>query len=98
MKGGLTQTFNSEMKHGHLATDSGYTYGGYSAQHTLNQRFLVKIPDSLSLEKAAPVLCAGITMYSPLAHWKATQGNYYKEIKKQSFMKNPLIRFKKKYF
>ncbi|MBN8660741.1 MAG: NAD(P)-dependent alcohol dehydrogenase [Candidatus Obscuribacter phosphatis] len=50
------------------------TYGGYSRQITVRDRFVVKIPDSLPLEKAAPLLCAGITTYSPLRHWQAGPG------------------------
>ena len=71
---GMTMTYDSETKHGHLKTNTGYTFGGYSGSETVHQRFLVKIPDSYPLEAAGPVFCAGITMYSPLAHWKATSG------------------------
>jgi len=72
--GGMTMTYDAEIKYGHLATDSGYTYGGYCASQTVHQRFVVKIPESYPLEKAGPVFCAAITMYSPLAHWKAKEG------------------------
>ncbi len=50
------------------------TYGGYSKNITVNERFVVRVPDELPLDKAAPLLCAGITTYSPLAHWKAGPG------------------------
>jgi uncharacterized zinc-type alcohol dehydrogenase-like protein len=50
------------------------TYGGYSKHITVHERFVVRIPNELSLDKAAPLLCAGITTYSPLAHWKAGRG------------------------
>jgi uncharacterized zinc-type alcohol dehydrogenase-like protein len=50
------------------------TYGGYSDRITVLDRFVAKIPDNIPLEKAAPLLCAGITTYSPLAHWKAGPG------------------------
>ncbi len=50
------------------------TYGGYSERVTVHERFVVRIPDALPLDKAAPLLCAGITTYSPLAHWKAGPG------------------------
>lgn len=50
------------------------TYGGYSDRITVLDRFVVRIPDSIPLENAAPLLCAGITTYSPLAHWKAGPG------------------------
>lgn len=71
---GMTMTYDSDIKHGHIATDSGYTYGGYSGSQTVNHKFLVKVPDSFPLDAAGPVFCAGITMYSPLAHWQATKG------------------------
>jgi alcohol dehydrogenase (NADP+) len=50
------------------------TYGGYSEHITVPERFVVRIPDELPLDKAAPLLCAGITTYSPLMHWKAGPG------------------------
>ena len=50
------------------------TYGGYSDHITVHERFVVRVPDNLSLDKAAPLLCAGITTYSPLMHWKAGPG------------------------
>lgn len=50
------------------------TYGGYSHRITVLERFVVRIPDGLSLENAAPLLCAGITTYSPLMHWHAGPG------------------------
>jgi len=71
---GMTMTYNDETKHGHLGTDSGWTYGGYSGSYTVNQRFLIKIPDGFPLEAAGPVFCAGITMYSPLVNGKAHEG------------------------
>ncbi len=52
------------------------TYGGYSERITVHERYVVRIPDSLPLEKAAPLLCAGITTYSPLVHWKAGPGKF----------------------
>lgn len=72
--GGMTMTYDADIKHGHIATDSGYSYGGYSASQTVNQRYLIKIPEGYPLEKAGPIFCAAITMYSPLAHWKAKEG------------------------
>jgi len=50
------------------------TLGGYSQRITVDEHFVVRIPDSLSLDKAAPLLCAGITTYSPLVHWGAGPG------------------------
>jgi len=72
--GGMTGTYNGDIKHGHIKTDSGWTYGGYSASQTVNQKFIIKIPDGYPMEAAGPVFCAGITMYSPLAQWKAING------------------------
>jgi uncharacterized zinc-type alcohol dehydrogenase-like protein len=49
--------------------DGEPTFGGYSQQVVVDERFVVKIPDSLELQDAAPLLCAGITTYSPLKRW-----------------------------
>jgi uncharacterized zinc-type alcohol dehydrogenase-like protein len=58
--------------------DAGYdgepTYGGYSEQIVVDERFVVKIPEALGLDVAAPLLCAGITMYNPLKRWGAGPG------------------------
>src|SRR3984885_4924574 len=50
------------------------TLGGYSDRITVRERFVVRIPDGLEFDTAAPLLCAGITTYSPLVHWKAGPG------------------------
>ncbi len=50
------------------------TYGGYSERIVVDADFVLKIPSNLPLDKAAPLLCAGITLYSPLMHWKAGPG------------------------
>ncbi|KAL1745237.1 chaperonin 10-like protein [Schizophyllum fasciatum] len=50
------------------------TAGGYSEMIVVDQDFVLSIPDSIPLDKAAPLLCAGITMYSPLRHWNAGPG------------------------
>ena len=50
------------------------TFGGYSQQIVVKDRFVVKIPDSLELQDAAPLLCAGITTYTPLKHWRVGEG------------------------
>jgi alcohol dehydrogenase (NADP+) len=54
--------------------DNEPTYGGYSQQIVVDERFVVTIPDSLELDVAAPLLCAGITTYVPLKHWKVGEG------------------------
>lgn len=50
------------------------THGGYSDSIVVDQHFCLHIPDNLDLAAAAPLLCAGITTYSPLRHWKASEG------------------------
>jgi uncharacterized zinc-type alcohol dehydrogenase-like protein len=51
------------------------TYGGYSEKIVVSDKFVLKIPDGLDLKGAAPLLCAGITTWSPLRHWKAGTGS-----------------------
>ena len=51
-----------------------YTQGGYSTHIVVTEDFVVRIPDGLELDAAAPLLCAGITTYSPLRHWGAAPG------------------------
>ena len=50
------------------------TFGGYSERIVVEERFVVKVPKSLDLKAVAPLLCAGITTYSPLRHWKVGKG------------------------
>jgi uncharacterized zinc-type alcohol dehydrogenase-like protein len=52
----------------------GVTYGGYSDSVVVDQRFVLRLPSNLSLAGAAPLLCAGITTFSPLRHWGAAKG------------------------
>jgi alcohol dehydrogenase (NADP+) len=54
--------------------DGSPTYGGYSDSIVVTERFVVTIPDALELDVAAPLLCAGITMYNPLKRWGAGPG------------------------
>ncbi|MGS2590052.1 NAD(P)-dependent alcohol dehydrogenase [Streptomyces hebeiensis] len=65
---GNTATYNALDKNGEP------TYGGYSTHVVVDENYAVRIPDSLSLDVAAPLLCAGITTYSPLRHWNAGPG------------------------
>lgn len=51
-----------------------YTFGGYSKRIVVNENFVLRVPDNLDLAAAAPLLCAGITTYSPLKHWGAKPG------------------------
>ncbi len=54
--------------------DGEPTFGGYSQQIVVKDRFVVTIPDSIELQDAAPLLCAGITTYTPLKHWRVGEG------------------------
>ena len=64
-KRGAIGTYNS------IDRDGTVTQGGYSQAIVVDENFVLRIPDSLPLDKAAPLLCAGITLFSPLRHWKA---------------------------
>ncbi|MFE1314250.1 NAD(P)-dependent alcohol dehydrogenase [Streptomyces sp. NPDC058755] len=57
-----------------VGKDGEPTYGGYSQKIVVDENFVVRIPDGLSLDVAAPLLCAGVTTYSPLRHWNAGPG------------------------
>src|SRR5438309_7619209 len=62
-------TFNSPDKH-----LGGVTYGGYSDSIVVDEHFVLRVPTNLNLAGAAPLLCAGITTYSPMYHWGVTKG------------------------
>jgi uncharacterized zinc-type alcohol dehydrogenase-like protein len=62
-------TFNSPDKH-----LGGVTYGGYSESIVVDERFVLRVPANLNLAGAAPLLCAGITTYSPMRRWGASKG------------------------
>ncbi len=64
-----TFTYNFPDKH-----TGGVTYGGYSDSVVVDQRFALRVPSNLDLAGTAPLLCAGITTYSPLRHWGVTKG------------------------
>ena len=66
---GATYTYNS------LEADGNITKGGYSTNIVVQEKFVLKIPENLDLAAAAPLLCAGITTYSPLKHWKIKAGD-----------------------
>ncbi|MFF2659989.1 NAD(P)-dependent alcohol dehydrogenase [Kitasatospora sp. NPDC058032] len=57
-----------------VGRDGQRTYGGYAQEIVVDEHFVVRIPDALPLETAAPLLCAGITTYSPLRHWNTGPG------------------------
>jgi alcohol dehydrogenase (NADP+) len=67
---GMVGTYNGNEKDG-----SGNTYGGYSKSIVVHEDFVLHISDKLPLEAVAPLLCAGITTYSPLRHWKIGKGH-----------------------
>jgi uncharacterized zinc-type alcohol dehydrogenase-like protein len=66
---GCTLTYNSPDKY--LNTQ---TYGGYSQSIVVDEHFVLRVPENLDLAATAPLLCAGITTYSPLKHWQAGPG------------------------
>jgi alcohol dehydrogenase (NADP+) len=65
----LTLTFNSPDKY-----LGGVTYGGYSASIVVDEHFVLRVPSNLNVAGAAPLLCAGITTYSPMRHWGVSKG------------------------
>ncbi len=69
-RNGSTGTYNSKDKH-----TGGVTYGGYSNQIVVDEAFTLKVPENLPLSGVAPLLCAGITTYSPLRHWGVGKGH-----------------------
>lgn len=66
---GMVTTYNGVERDGKTPT-----YGGYSNKIVVDENYVLKIPDNLPLDKTAPLLCAGITLYSPLKHWNAGPG------------------------
>ncbi len=71
---GMTQTYGSADPKGGPVNQT-VTQGGYSDHITVDQNYVLSIPDSIPLDAAAPLLCAGITTYSPLKHWKIGPGS-----------------------
>lgn len=67
---GADMTYNSRDRH-----DNMMNYGGYSEQIVVSEKFVLRIPAKLDIKTAAPLLCAGITTYSPLKHWKVGKGH-----------------------
>lgn len=66
---GMNPTYNGVEKDGKTPTQ-----GGYADKIVVDENYVLRIPDVLPLDRAAPLLCAGITLYSPLMHWKAGPG------------------------
>lgn len=67
---GFTGTYNGKDKH-----LGGHTFGGYSEKVIVDEHFVLKVPANLDLAGTAPLLCAGITTWSPLRYWKVTKGS-----------------------
>ena len=67
---GMTPTYNGQDRH-----DGSVTFGGYSEKVVVSERFVVNIPEKLEMAQAAPLLCAGITTYSPLRHYGVKAGH-----------------------
>ena len=67
---GMTGTYNSRER-----DTQAPTYGGYSTRITVHEDYVLRIPDSIPLDRAAPLLCAGITTYSPLRHYGVKAGD-----------------------
>jgi uncharacterized zinc-type alcohol dehydrogenase-like protein len=65
---GMVLTYNA------VGRDGALTFGGYSTAIVVDENYVLRIPDNIPLEAAAPLMCAGITMYSPLRHWNAGPG------------------------
>jgi len=66
---GFVGTYNGPDKH-----TGGVTYGGYSKSIVVDEAFTLRVPENLELAAVAPLLCAGITTYSPLRHWNVQAG------------------------
>jgi uncharacterized zinc-type alcohol dehydrogenase-like protein len=67
---GMTATYSARDR-----VDGSVTYGGYSKHLVVRQEFVLRVPDGLDLSRAAPLLCAGITTYSPLRNWNVGPGS-----------------------
>jgi alcohol dehydrogenase (NADP+) len=67
---GMTLTYNGHEKDGKTPT-----YGGYSTRVTVDENYVLRIPEGIPLDRAAPLLCAGITTYSPLKHFGLKRGD-----------------------
>jgi len=67
---GFTGTYNG--KDPHL---NGYTFGGYSEKVVVDETFVLRVPENLDLAAVSPLLCAGITTWSPLKHWNVKEGS-----------------------
>mmetsp|Transcript_35477 Transcript_35477/g.76496 ORF Transcript_35477/g.76496 Transcript_35477/m.76496 type:complete len:219 (+) Transcript_35477:50-706(+) len=69
---GMVGTYNSKFKYAHHAEQGSNTYGGYSKGIVIDDKYCLKIPDNLDLAAATPLLCAGVTVWSPMMHYGLT--------------------------
>lgn len=67
---GMVGTYNGKDKH-----SGNRTFGGYSTSIVVREEFVLKVPENLDIKAVAPLLCAGITTFSPLNHWKIKKGD-----------------------
>ncbi len=67
---GMTATYNGKDKH-----LGGHTFGGYSENIIVDEKFVLSIPETLDIKAVPPLLCAGITTFSPLNQWKVQKGD-----------------------
>ncbi|WP_430406565.1 NAD(P)-dependent alcohol dehydrogenase [Fluviicola sp.] len=67
---GFTGTYNGTDKH-----LGGHTFGGYSERVVVDEHFVLRVPENLDLAAVAPILCAGVTTWSPLKHWNVKEGS-----------------------
>ena len=72
---GMSATYNSYERNGVEYDRSQPTYGGYSTRITVDEKYVLRIPAGIALERAAPLLCAGITTYSPLRRFGVNAGS-----------------------
>ena len=79
---GATWTYNSVERDDRKTP----TQGGYSDKIVVDENYVLRIPENIPMDRAAPLLCAGITLYSPLMHWKAGPGKTASLNKTMSFM------------
>ncbi|HET8830378.1 MAG TPA: NAD(P)-dependent alcohol dehydrogenase [Pelobium sp.] len=66
---------NSQTYNAYLQDKKTITYGGYSSHIVVTEKFVLKVSEKLDLAAVAPLLCAGITTYSPLKHWNCKKGD-----------------------
>ncbi|GBG30020.1 Cinnamyl alcohol dehydrogenase 2 [Hondaea fermentalgiana] len=74
---GMVPTYNGYYKYDHHPEKGNKTYGGYSTGIVVDEAFVLRIPDAIDLDKAAPLLCCGVTTFSPLRHFGLQKGQHF---------------------